>query len=118
MSPVSGSGISSPDHRHENLSPTGNKLFAAARINSHLPANRTSSACLSNVLSLITEVQKKHKRRDLVESDAVEELRTAFESAETSHPGWTEAFIKELLQRVSPKLSSIQLQEAMKRLSK
>ncbi|GAU87734.1 hypothetical protein RvY_00540-2 [Ramazzottius varieornatus] len=117
MSPVTGSGMHSPD-RHENLSPSANKIFGPAKVNNLLPASRTSSACLSNVLSLIGEVQKKHRRRDVAESSAVEELRAAFEGAEASHPGWTEAFLKELLQRVSPKLSSNQLQDAIKRLSK
>jgi Protein of unknown function (DUF1241) len=114
MSPVPVNG----DYRHENLSPSAPKIFGPAKVAALLPPNKSSSACLSNVLNLITEVQKKHRRRDAVESSAVNELRNAFEMAESSHPGWTETFIREILQRLSPKLSQTQLQEAVKRLSK
>ncbi|OQV15211.1 Serine/threonine-protein kinase 26 [Hypsibius exemplaris] len=120
MSPVPVNG----DYRHENLSPTAPKIFGPSSHSKSMIVPtagtpvKSSSACLSSVLNVITEVQKKHRRKDLAESPAVNELRGAFELAESSHPGWTESFLREILQRLSPKMTQSQMQDAIKRLSK
>lgn len=89
------------------------------------PSSKTKvSTCLSTVVyPLVSELQRKHRRKsaDVMtnrNNDALEELRGAFEQAEQSCPGISDVFVKEILHRLMPNLSSHRLQDAMDRMGR
>lgn len=74
----------------------------------------------STVQRLLDEAQKRHKnnhRNSGTEfAGAVDELRLAFERADRSCPGIGDLFVREMLHRLSPGLSSHLVQDALERL--
>lgn len=87
------------------------------------PKPKTAN-CLSTVIHpLITEMQRKQRNNIRAtesshKADAIEELRNAFEHAERSFPGMSDVFVKEILHRLMPTLSSPRLQDTMDKLTK
>ncbi|OQV12588.1 Germinal center kinase 1 [Hypsibius exemplaris] len=83
------------------------------------PLNRTSSACLARVIRFTTAIQEldKHQRNDVTEAVRLDQLKRSFEAEERKRPGWTEAFLRELMLRVDPNLSGAELDAAISRIS-
>lgn len=80
------------------------------------------SSCLSSTIApLITELQEKHKRNSIScgsisEKNSIEELQNAFTLSEQNCPGFSDSFVKEVLHRLLPNLSSHRLHDVMDRL--
>lgn len=77
--------------------------------------------CLSAVIHpLMTELQRKQKNLNsdpTYKAEAIEELRNAFDHAERSFPGISDIFVKEVLQKLLPNISSSRIQETMDKLT-
>ncbi|KAF2879371.1 hypothetical protein ILUMI_26796 [Ignelater luminosus] len=78
------------------------------------------SPCLSGVIyPLISELQRKHHfngrgaETSHKTSDAIEELKNAFEIAERTSPGISEAFIREMVQKLVPSVTEQRLKSVM-----
>ncbi|XP_023219257.1 serine/threonine-protein kinase 24-like isoform X2 [Centruroides sculpturatus] len=87
------------------------------------PLIEKGATCLSTVIHpLVSELQRKHKNNlkpDINSRlDAIEELHTAFDLAERSCPGISDIFVKEILHRLLPGLSTHRLQDAVDRLTR
>ena len=82
--------------------------------------NPISSACLTTVLALISNIQQleKHEKRDPTEVVFFEELKASFEHAEAQQPGWMESFVGKILERVTPTAESADLLAAVNRVSR
>ncbi|KAG1692294.1 Serine/threonine-protein kinase 26 [Nymphon striatum] len=88
--------------------------------------NRTTSSILNNVVyPIITDVQKKRKNsarrrnsgKGVPSSTESNDLKNAFSVAEKACPGISDMFVKELLHRLTPQMSSARLQETMQKLT-
>ncbi|XP_071539353.1 uncharacterized protein [Panulirus ornatus] len=68
------------------------------------------------VLPLISELQRRHRHSsrggDSHRTDAIEELKSAFESAERSSPGVTDAFIRDLFSKLLPNMTEARIMQA------
>lgn len=87
------------------------------------PLIEKGATCLSTVIHpLVSELQRKHKnnlKQDIGSRlDAIEELHSAFDLAERSCPGISDIFVKEILHRLLPGLSTHRLQDAVDRLTR
>uniref|UniRef100_T1J4U9 non-specific serine/threonine protein kinase n=2 Tax=Mandibulata TaxID=197563 RepID=T1J4U9_STRMM len=85
------------------------------------PKPGSAATCLSTVIHpLMTELQRINVKvhESSGKADAIEELRNAFEHAERNFPGISNEFVKEILHRLLPNLSSPRLQETMDQLTK
>lgn len=117
----------SPDsnifYRHDKMpSP---RPFSSAPPPPNVKINREppkGNSCLPTVIyPLISEVQRKHKNNvkslDVAhKTEAIEELRNAFDLAERSCPGLSELLVRDILKKLQPNLSTSRLQDAMERL--
>ncbi|XP_063846578.1 serine/threonine-protein kinase 26-like isoform X3 [Scylla paramamosain] len=96
-----------PEHRHSSSLPQ------APRTKSPPPVN---SALSGVVLPLISELQRRHRHNprgnDPHRADAIEELKSAFESAERSSPGVTDAFIRDLFSKLLPNMTEARVRQA------
>jgi len=81
---------------------------------------RTSTSILHNTVNpTLSELQRRHGLgRERRHSDAVEELKNAFEIAERSSPGITNRLVEEVLRKLQPNLSDSRLQCALDNLSR
>ncbi|XP_076069034.1 germinal centre kinase III isoform X2 [Oratosquilla oratoria] len=78
------------------------------------PPSNTSSLN-GVVLPLIADLQRRHShssRGDKQRTDAMEELKAAFESAERSCPGVTDAFLKDLFAKLVPNMTEARHRQA------
>lgn len=60
------------------------------------------------------QLQRRH--RTAGRSDAIEDLKTAFETAEQISPGVSDAFLRDLFKALAPRLNSTRLTEARENL--
>ncbi|CAG0894386.1 unnamed protein product [Darwinula stevensoni] len=76
-----------------------------------------SPVLTSAIFPLISELQRRHKGSVRGEggsrTDAIEELKAAFELAERSSPGLSEAFLSELFTRLLPGITGSKLKDAL-----
>jgi len=81
---------------------------------------RTSTSILHNTVNpTLSELQRRYGLgRERRHSDAVEELKNAFEIAERSSPGITNRLAEEVLRKLQPNLSESRLQCALDNLSR
>ncbi|XP_050710859.1 serine/threonine-protein kinase 26-like isoform X2 [Eriocheir sinensis] len=95
-----------PDHRHSSSHPQGQRTKSPPPVNN----------ALSVVLPLISELQRRHRHNsrgnDPHRTDAIEELKSAFESAERSSPGVTDAFIRDLFSKLLPNMTEARVRQA------
>lgn len=79
-----------------------------------------ASGSSSTIEPLLNEAQRRHKNSHRNSggelTDAVEELRDAFERAERACPGICDVFLCEMLHRLAPGLSLHRIQDALQRL--
>ncbi|XP_064093289.1 serine/threonine-protein kinase 26-like isoform X2 [Macrobrachium nipponense] len=82
----------------------------------------TTSTLSGVVLPLISELQRRHRHNsrggDSHRTDAIEELKSAFESAERSSPGVTDAFIRDLFTKLIPNMTESRIRQAHDNLSR
>ncbi|XP_023328567.1 germinal center kinase 1 [Eurytemora carolleeae] len=81
---------------------------------------RTSLSILHNTVNpLLSELQRRHGLgRESRHSDAVDELKNAFEIAERSSPGITNRFVEDILRKLQPSLSDSRVHHALENLSR
>jgi len=73
----------------------------------------------STINPLLSELARKHGAgRESRHTDAVEELKNAFELAERSSPGITNRLVEQVLSKLQPGLSEVRLSSAMENLSR
>ncbi|ROT77343.1 putative serine/threonine-protein kinase 24 isoform X3 [Penaeus vannamei] len=99
--------IRRPDHRVPSSHPQ------SPRATSPLP---TSNTLVDVVLPLMSELQRRHRHSsrsgDPHRTDAIEELKSAFETAERSNPGVTDAFIRDLFSKLVPNMTETKIRQA------
>merc|ERR1719178_94564 len=78
---------------------------------------RRPSVHTSTINPLLSELARKHGAGGGRHTDAVEELKNAFELAERSSPGITNRLVEQVLSRLQPGLSESRLNSAMDNLS-
>ncbi|XP_054282358.1 serine/threonine-protein kinase 26-like isoform X2 [Macrosteles quadrilineatus] len=81
------------------------------------------SPCLAQLIyPLISELQRRHQYTSRVDSghktDAIEELKNAFELAERASPGISDQFVKEMVQKLLPATSEPRLKNIMDRITR
>ena len=68
------------------------------------------------------QLQRRHRHNsrsgDSHRTDAIEELKSAFESAERSSPGVTDAFIRDLFTKLIPNMTESRIRQAHDNLSR
>ncbi|EEB10847.1 serine/threonine-protein kinase MST4, putative [Pediculus humanus corporis] len=89
-----------------------------------VPNSIRPSSFTGVVSPLISELERRHlynsHSHDSMHQkpDVIEELRTAFDLAELSSPGFTDLFVKELVQKLVPSISDIRLKTFMDKLTR
>lgn len=93
--------------------------------NSKNDTRSSNTPCLSGVIyPLISELQRKHhyngrsNESPHKSTDAIEELKNAFELAERASPGISEAFIREMVQKLVPSVTDQRLRSVMDKVSR
>lgn len=80
---------------------------------------RRPSILNTTVNPLLSELQRRHNSsREGRHSDAVEELKNAFDAAERSSPGITNRLVEEILRKLAPNLSDSRVHSALDKLSR
>jgi len=80
---------------------------------------RRSNVHHATINPLLSELARKHGAgRESRHTDAVEELKNAFELAERSSPGITNRLVEQVLSKLQPGLSDSRLSSAMDNLSR
>merc|ERR1711936_814848 len=79
---------------------------------------RRPSVHTSTINPLLSELARKHGAGGGRHTDAVEELKNAFELAERSSPGITNRLVEQVLSKLQPGLSDGRLSSAMDNLSR
>merc|ERR1712147_597395 len=79
---------------------------------------RRPSVHTSTINPLLSELARKHGAGGGRHTDAVEELKNAFELAERSSPGITNRLVEQVLSKLQPGLSDSRLSSAMDNLSR
>merc|ERR1712034_213351 len=80
---------------------------------------RRSNVHHATINPLLSELARKHGAgRESRHTDAVEELKNAFELAERSSPGITNRLVEQVLSKLQPGLSGSRLSSAMDNLSR
>jgi len=80
---------------------------------------RRPSILNTTVNPLLSELQRRHNSyREGRHSDAVEELKNAFDAAERSSPGITNRLVEEILRKLQPNLSESRVDAAMDNLNR
>nr|XP_053646565.1 serine/threonine-protein kinase 26-like isoform X2 [Cherax quadricarinatus] len=104
---VDGREIRRPEHRQSSSHPQPPRTKSPPA-----PASTLSGV----VLPLISELQRRHRHSgrggDSHRTDAIEELKSAFESAERSSPGVTDAFIRDLFSKLVPNMTEARIRLA------
>ncbi|XP_042242593.1 serine/threonine-protein kinase 26-like isoform X2 [Homarus americanus] len=104
---VDGREVRRPEHRLTSSHPP------PPRAKSPPP---TTSILSGVVLPLISELQRRHRLSgrsgESHRTDAIEELKSAFESAERSSPGVTDAFIRDLFSKLLPNMTEARIRQA------
>lgn len=114
------------DHRGESDAERKNSRRLMSRDHSHTSdKSDMQSPYLSCVVHpLITDLQKKHMYNGRSPEtahrspDAMDELKNAFEVAERSSPGISEAFISEMIQKLLPSISEQRLKGVMDKITR
>ncbi|KAK7069810.1 Serine/threonine-protein kinase 24 [Halocaridina rubra] len=87
-----------------------------------MPPPPSTNTLSGVVLPLISELQRRHRHNsrggDSHRTDAIEELKSAFESAERSSPGVTDAFIRDLFTKLIPNMTESRIRQAHANLSR
>lgn len=117
------SGIQTPEKRSkEQDTPQLDKKQARPRTEAKLS---TRSPCLSVLIyPLISELQRRHQYsgRGVGETshktDAIEELKNAFELAERASPGISDQFVREMVQKLLPALTEARLKTVMDKITR
>lgn len=64
----------------------------------------------------LLQLQRRHRHAgrmgDAHRTDAIEELKSAFESAERSSPGVTDAFVRDLFSKLLPNMTEAKIRQA------
>jgi len=80
---------------------------------------KRTSILQNTVNPLLSELQRRHGLgRDSRHTDAVEELKNAFEIAERSSPGITNRLVEDILRKLQPNLSEARVSQALDNLSR
>merc|ERR1712241_257464 len=79
---------------------------------------RRPSVHTSTINPLLSELARKHGAGGGRHTDAVEELKNAFELAERSSPGITNRLVEQVLSRLQPGLSEARLASALEYLGR
>merc|ERR1719234_1310308 len=79
---------------------------------------RRPSVHTSTINPLLSELARKHGAGGGRHTDAVEELKNAFELAERSSPGITNRLVEQVLSRLQPGLSEARLASALENLGR
>merc|ERR1712060_402113 len=79
---------------------------------------RRPSVHTSTINPLLSELARKHGAGGGRHTDAVEELKNAFELAERSSPGITNRLVERVLSRLQPGLSEARLASALENLGR
>ncbi|KAK4310610.1 hypothetical protein Pmani_017838 [Petrolisthes manimaculis] len=104
---VDGREVRRPEHRHSHSASHTQPPRAKSP---PLPTPVPTSTLSGVVLPLISELQRRHRQAG--RGDAIEELKSAFESAERSSPGVTDAFIRDLFTKLLPNMTETRVRQA------
>lgn len=104
-------GNNEPHNRNGGNSEQHNRLPQSPRRPSP-PPNTLSQV----ILPLISELQRRHRHSvrggGIGSGDAIEELKLAFETAERSSPGVTDAFVRDLFTKLVPNITETRMRQA------
>lgn len=103
---VDGREVKRPEHRHSASHPQPPRAKSPLQ----QPAPVVTSSLSRVVLPLISELQRRHRQGG--RGDSIEELKSAFESAERSSPGVTDTFIRDLFAKLLPNLTEARVRQA------
>ncbi|CAL4068996.1 unnamed protein product [Meganyctiphanes norvegica] len=105
------------NERHGNR----NSIGGSSEPHNRLPQSPRGPSPPPNTLSqvilpLISELQRRHRHSirggGVGSGDAIEELKLAFETAERSSPGVTDAFVRDLFTKLVPNITETRLRQA------
>ncbi|XP_075212933.1 germinal centre kinase III isoform X3 [Lycorma delicatula] len=110
---------------HSHTHNTNEKKQARPRSDSNSAKIGTSrSPCLSVLIyPLISELQRRHQYtgrgpESSHKTDAIEELKNAFELAERASPGISDQFVKEMIHKLLPALNDVRLKVVMEKMTR
>ncbi|KAK6619172.1 hypothetical protein RUM44_003554 [Polyplax serrata] len=118
------------DHRSDHQEKSGwktdlnNANSISSSSNSKLVPSSIRPSCFTGVVSpLISELERRHlynlhPHDSCQKPDVIEELKTAFDLAERSSPGFTDLFVKELVQKLVPSISDTRMKSFMDKLTR
>ncbi|RZF34741.1 hypothetical protein LSTR_LSTR007793 [Laodelphax striatellus] len=119
----------SHSHSHSNEKKQQQVVSSRPRSDSNSNSSKVSSPtsrspCLSVLIyPLISELQRRHQysgrgSESSHKTDAIEELKNAFEIAERSSPGISDQFVREIIQKLLPTLPDVRLKSVMDKMTR
>ncbi|XP_039278966.1 LOW QUALITY PROTEIN: serine/threonine-protein kinase 26 [Nilaparvata lugens] len=114
----------SHSHSHSNDKKPRPRSDSNSNSSTKVTSQSSRSPCLSVLIyPLISDLQRRHQYSGRAsesshKTDAIEELKNAFEIAERSSPGISDQFVREIIQKLLPTLPDVRLKSVMDKMTR